>query len=484
MNRKVLAVLGLVVLFALGIGGAALAVGETTGTAVACATATATGTTAPAHTVAVDGAGVSTTPAVTVPNSVASNCNTVTYTIPTVTSTVTGPTTTVTTTTPTTTTTTTTPPPGYTDVASVDLSRRPVAPQAGTVINLSAPITVSSTVSDVTYNVTAAMGVAVTVTATGRLNRVVVNSNNLATVGVAGVGCSGTVQDVRVSSSVSYNFWGIKSYLAAEYSTGASEGFRLSGTGVTLAPDALLLSDHDRDFGVFAPSLYDSHLDGAIAALGGSSGATATGVELGDAQRNSFNIVISNANPGYGLAIYGGSAFNTFNEFYGDETGATDGDPGVSIGGGSHDNTITKATIKHYTVGLIFGEDVNPSPFNNKVDTLIAQDTVYGGIVMDRGAYNNTVGAVGGTTLTNTGSVVSDIHSASVRIANRTGQTNTPPHGNKVLGLVQSGTTTIPQYSVWLGSGTTGNTVSGSASSWSTAKLLDQGSGNTISVTG
>ncbi|NTU73842.1 hypothetical protein HGB07_06810, partial [Candidatus Roizmanbacteria bacterium] len=236
---------------------------------------------------------------------------------------------------------------------------------------------------------------------------------------------------------------------------------------------------------------HDSHFDGAIVAINcgqTSHNRSATGVEfLRDVQRTSFNIIISNANPGYGLAIYGASANNTIHEFYGDGAGSfdSDSDPGISVGGGAHDNTITKATVKNHTIGAIFGEDVNPSPYGNQIDTLIVENAPYPGVVIDRGAYNNTLGSVGGVTLTNTGDAHSPgTYQGSVFISNRTGQKNTPPHGNKVLGLVQSGTVFTPTYVIYLGTGTTGNTVFGSASSWSTGKLLDQGIGNTVNIKG
>lgn len=73
------AAFGCLVLLGLGVGAAALAAGETTGTVSACATVTAA-----THTVAVDG-----TPAATVGGDTASQCATTTYTIPTVTNTVT-----------------------------------------------------------------------------------------------------------------------------------------------------------------------------------------------------------------------------------------------------------------------------------------------------------------------------------------------------------------------------------------------------------
>ena len=116
--------------------------------------------------------------------------------------------------------------------------------------------------------------------------------------------------------------------------------------------------------------------------------------------------------------------------------------PGISVGGGAHDNTIKKATVKNYSVGAIFGEDVAPPPYANRIDTLLVNHTSYPGVIMDRGAYDNILGQVGGVTLMNTGSP--GVYRGSVFIANRPGQKDTPPHGNKVLGLVQSGTVHTP----------------------------------------
>ncbi len=104
MPRKSLLVLVLVALLALGVGGA-LAIGETTTTVSACATAST-----PAHTVAVDGTGVS-----TIPGASSTECTTSTVTIPTTTETVAGPTTTVTTTVTAPTTTTPTEAPYFSD---------------------------------------------------------------------------------------------------------------------------------------------------------------------------------------------------------------------------------------------------------------------------------------------------------------------------------------------------------------------------------
>lgn len=87
MKRKIAAFVGCALLLAGGIVASAWAVGETTGTVSVCATATATAAT---HTVGVDGAGVATVGGDTATNQ---QCATTTYTIPTVTQTVTDATT-------------------------------------------------------------------------------------------------------------------------------------------------------------------------------------------------------------------------------------------------------------------------------------------------------------------------------------------------------------------------------------------------------
>jgi hypothetical protein len=361
----------------------------------------------------------------------------------------------------------------------------PVPPQGSTVINLSAPITVSTTVSDVTYNVVSPIGgAAITLTSTGKLVRVVVKVNELADDGVAGGGV-GSVQDVAVYDAKYAGFINVESYSGANYGQHNYVDFYLSGSGVSVAPDAMLKSYDTANFGIYCEHLYNSHLDGALVALNGgmtNRNASATGIAVwNDCQHNSFNVVIGNAMPGYALQIGGGSAYNTFHDVYGDDSGAFDSDPGISFESGAHDNTITNATMKSYIVGAMLGEDVNPEVYNNRIDTLAVSNAAYAGVEMDRGAYNNTVGDVGGVTLTNCGGS-STSYPGAVSIANRSGQTNTPPHGNQVLGLNQSGTTRIPADAVYLGTGTTGNTVAGTATSWTLSELVDLGFSNSLSL--
>jgi hypothetical protein len=350
----------------------------------------------------------------------------------------------------------------------------PVPPQSSTVIDLTSPITISGTVTDVTYNVTGSMSgsTAISLGTTGRLERVRVNVNGNAMNGVAG----GTLKDVYVTGATYAGIVGAHAFEGVVYSTNNYADFLLSGSGVTLAADAMIKSTNVNKFSFLVKNLTDSHFDGAIVGLTGAGlPPQATTFECWiNCQRNVFNVIIANGAPGYGLAIYGGSADNVVNEFLGNGVG---GDPGISIGGGSTRNVINKATVNRYTVGVIFGEDVDPPPYGNVVHTLKVSDAHYGCVFMDRGAYNNIVGDVDGTTCVNTGGDF-----ASVWIANRSGQTNVPPHDNQVLGLAQSGQLDYPRYAVYLGSETTRNTVSGTATSWTIAKVLDQGSANTVNV--
>ena len=370
-----------------------------------------------------------------------------------------------------------------TDAASVDTTRMPVPPQSSTVINVTSPITISGTVTDVTYNVTGSMpnSTAISLGSTGRLERVRVNVNGNAMNGVGG----GTLKDVYVTGATYAGVASTRRFEGVVFATNNYVDFYLSGSGVTLPADAMIKSSNLINFSFLAQNLADSKFDGPIVSLAAAGAPpAATAFECwGSCQRNLFNIIISNKAPGYGLAIYGTSSVdNVVNEFLGNgNAGTGDSDPGISIGAGATRNVIHKATVKRYTVGVVFGEDVDPSPYGNFVHTLIVEDAYWGCVFMDRGAYNNVVGDVGGTTCTNTGGV-DDTHWSSVWIANRPGQTNVPPHDNQVLGLAQSGQLDYPRYAAYLGSGTTRNTVSGTATFWTIAKVLDQGSGNNVNL--
>src|SRR5690242_14612029 len=63
--------------------------------------------------------------------------------------------------------------------AREDTTRMPVPPRSATVIDVTSPITISGTVTDLTYNVTGSMpkATAISLSATGRLERVRVNVN-------------------------------------------------------------------------------------------------------------------------------------------------------------------------------------------------------------------------------------------------------------------------------------------------------------------
>jgi hypothetical protein len=374
---------------------------------------------------------------------------------------------------------------GYTDAASVDTSRMPAMPQSSTVINVTSPITISTAMHDVTYNVTGSMtsSTAVTLTDTGSLERVVVKLNGLAMNGVSG----GTVKDVSVSGAKYAGFLNIKHYVGVNYGTGNNIDFYLNGSGVKMDADAMIKSLNTVNFGVMGDNLSSSSFDGAIVVLGAGSIADATNFECWEACSNvTFNVIVSNKATGYGLAIYR-SDHVTVNDYLANgNIGTADSDPGISIGGGSHDNWIKKATVNKSSIGLIFGEDVDPPPYSNRVDNLVVNVAPYGGIVMDRGAYNNVVGQVGGVKLTDSGGAglcCGYLQNAAIYISNRSGQINTPPHGNQVLGLIENGTGAwTPTYAVYLGAGTTGNTISGTASSWSLGKLYNGGSGNTLNL--
>ncbi len=364
--------------------------------------------------------------------------------------------------------------------ASVDTTRMPVPPQSSKVINITSPITISGTVTDVTYNVTGSMtsSTAITLGSTGRLERVRVNVNGNAYIGVSG----GTLKDVYVSGGIYAGIASTRRFEGVVFGTNSYRDFYLSGSGVTMPADAMIKSANVKKFSFYARNLTDSKFDGPIVSVTPTSGTLppqATAFECwSNCQRNLFNIIISDRAPGYGLAIYGSSADNVVNEFLGI---GNLGDPGVSIGGGAARNVIHKATVKRYTVGAIFGEDVDPSPRDNVIHTLHVEDAYWGCVFMDRGAYNNIVGDVGGTTCINTGGA-DDTHHSSVWISNRPGQSNVPPHDNQVLGLAQSGQQRNPRYAAYLGSGTTRNKVTGTATYWTIAKVLDRGSGNTVNL--
>jgi hypothetical protein len=368
-------------------------------------------------------------------------------------------------------------------LGSADRTRMPVPPRSSTVIDVTSPITISGTVTDVTYNVTGSMpdATAIDLGSTGRLERVRVNVNGNAMNGIGG----GTLKDVYVTGATYAGAASTRSFEGVVFATNNYVDFYLSGSGVKLPADAMIKSANKINFSFLARNLTDSRFDGPIVSVA-QPGAPpeATAFECwSNCQRNVFNTIIADRAPGYGLAIYGAdSVDNVVHEFLGVGTaGSGDSDPGISIGAGAARNVIHKATIRRYTVGVVFGEDVDPPPHDNVVHTLIAEDTYWGCVFMDRGAYNNVVGDVGGTTCVNTGGA-DDTHFSSVWIANRPGQTNVPPHGNQVLGLAQSGRQSKPRFAAHLGEGTTRNTVSGTAAYWLIGNVLDRGSGNSVDI--
>lgn len=377
------------------------------------------------------------------------------------------------------------PPAGYTDAASVDLARRPLSPQSPQTVDVTATVTITGTVTDKVYNVNASVGVAIQLAPGARLERCVVNCNGRASVGVAG---AGTLRDVAVYNAKDVGISNIKALEGCVYIEGAYKGVSYDGgSGYTQAPDCLLLARKATHWCVYLDNISACDFQGVIA---GNDASMADGSNSGISVWTKgihgceFNILIANNNPGYGFSLYGGSDGNIVNEVYCDAQSAG-GDPALSIGGGAHDNVFEKHTSIGYAVGLIMGEDVDPSPHHNRVKTLVVRNAAYPAVILDRGAYANVVGEVGGATLVDCGSAGSD-YLGTVHIGNRGGQTNTPPHDNEVLGLAQSGGAIRPEYVVHLKSGTTRNMVAGSAQpgSWTQGKILDQGSGNIVSVNG
>ena len=203
--------------------------------------------------------------------------------------------------------------------ASVDTTRMPVPPQSSTIINVTSPITISGTVTDVTYNVTGSMpnSTAISLGTTGRLERVRVNVNGNARNGVTG----GTLKDVYVTGATYANIASTRRFEGVVFATNNYLDFYLSGSGVTLPADAMIKSANVKKFSFYAKNLSDSHFDGPIVSVTptGALPPQATAFECwSNCQRNVFNIIISDKAPGYGLAIYGvGSVDNVVNEFLG-----------------------------------------------------------------------------------------------------------------------------------------------------------------------
>jgi hypothetical protein len=103
--------------------------------------------------------------------------------------------------------------------------------------------------------------------------------------------------------------------------------------------------------------------------------ASGTGLELIGADKNRFARVLARANPGYGIAIAGGSSYNWFGRVSSDQTGAGDGDPGIHISGGASYNEIYRAVVRNHTFGVVIGEGIEPK--NNDFN-LIRHLTVVG----------------------------------------------------------------------------------------------------------
>ena len=119
---------------------------------------------------------------------------------------------------------------------------------------------------------------------------------------------------------------------------------------------------------------------------------TGTGLQMIGSDRNTFGNVISTANPGYGLAIAGGSSHNVFRKVLCDAAGSGDGDPGIHFSGGASHNRIANADVRNHTFGVIFGEGYKPlnNDFNT-IDRLTVTRCSWGALKIESGS-NNRVG--------------------------------------------------------------------------------------------
>jgi hypothetical protein len=117
--------------------------------------------------------------------------------------------------------------------------------------------------------------------------------------------------------------------------------------------------------------------------------ASGTGLELIGADKNRFTRVLSRANPGYGIAIAGGSSYNWFGRVRCDQRGAHDGDPGIHISGGASYNEIYRAVIRNHTFGVVVGEGLSPKNNDfNYIRHLRVVGCRWGVLRLDSGSSN------------------------------------------------------------------------------------------------
>jgi hypothetical protein len=120
--------------------------------------------------------------------------------------------------------------------------------------------------------------------------------------------------------------------------------------------------------------------------------ASGTGIELLGADSNTFKTIVSNANPGYGLALAHGSSGNTFGSVRCDQRGSGDGDPGLHISGGSAHNSFGSVVIANHTYGVVFGEGLEPKSNDlNSIGSLTVTGCAWGVLRLDSGT-KNTIG--------------------------------------------------------------------------------------------
>lgn len=410
----------------------------------------------------------------------------------------------------TTTTATTTPPittapppgpvPGEIPPPPTDITRMPGAPGSTGLpvsnVTVTSPRTITGTVTDTNFVVPSSatfMQNALVMTEGSRLERVTVTTNGRVELSaIAGMNV-GALKDVSINALGAYTgASSIKRFEGVVYATRGYHSILLSGTDVTLAPDALIRTFDGDKTGSTAVHLARADLAGTIfvdASGNTSRDPSATGFRVWeDTQNATFNYIVAKRMPGYSAAVVRASSAPvsdvTVNVLDADAAGGFDGDPGLVITGGTIRTTIGQAIVRNHTLCVTIGEYDFASQVqqeqNVSIGALLAENCRYGGL---RSEYGDGLD-IGALKLVNTGTVQTSVMEASLQI----GRSN--PHGFgpsaftnvNIRGLDQSGTTLIPDYAVYVAAGSSGS-ITGRASSWRVAKVRND-STVSVSVTG
>jgi hypothetical protein len=199
-----------------------------------------------------------------------------------------------------------------------------------------------------------------------------------------------------------------------------------------------------------------------------------TGVELwSNNTDNTFDSITSTKNPGYALALNHGASYNTFNSVSADQTGAWDGDPGITFADGANHNRITKASVTGHTVGLRFGENdcsCDRPITDNWVGTFTGSRLAYGAIRFEHGDRNR----VDTANLTDIQAVFQPWVQAAIEFSPLPFATN----GNSIGNISMFGSTR-PPYGIHFGSLAQGNHVDSGSMLYSIAPFLDLNGSNT-----